>query len=195
MVSRKGIATDNVQTNIPFLLIISTHYVTSIDHVHPLCHLYKQLLIEKECGTSYNSQHNNGLSLLSMMLHLQISQICQSKTELNPLVCFHGQVIQVQVMSQVMSSYPSAASYAFTHICRWCFTKHQKNSVPCTGSYPRIVKDPGQVAQISVNLDSQPSMQIWPQRLQNMQPELHQITTLDWYTFFIKKIKSILVLW
>ena len=43
------------KTIIQFLLIISTHYVISIDHVHPLYHIYKQLLIGKEYGTLYNS--------------------------------------------------------------------------------------------------------------------------------------------
>ena len=86
MVRRKGIPTDYVQTSIEFLLIISTHYVIPTDHVHPLYHVYRQLLMEIECWTLYISQQNNELSLLSMMLYLQISRICQHKNKLSPLV-------------------------------------------------------------------------------------------------------------
>ena len=48
-----GILTDYVQISIPFLLIISTYYVIPTDHIHPLYHVYKQPLVEKECGTLY----------------------------------------------------------------------------------------------------------------------------------------------
>ena len=55
MGSRKSIPTDYVQTCMPFLLLISIHYIISTDHVDPLYHVYRQLLIEKECGTLYIS--------------------------------------------------------------------------------------------------------------------------------------------
>ena len=53
--------------------------------------------------------------------------------------------------SRFMSSNPSAASCEFTHICGGCF------GVPSSGSCLQASKRP-----VSVDLDSQPSLTIWP---------------------------------
>ena len=44
IVNRNSIPTDYVQTSVAFLLIISTSYVISTDHVHPLYYVYMQLI-------------------------------------------------------------------------------------------------------------------------------------------------------